>query len=314
MKAMIRTTEIIIILALLTLSIVSFNKINQVKLFETDDFDKYKYHLAVITDDTASYAYEKFISGVTTAVDEMEALFEVYRIGDLTFEEIIDMTIVTEVDGVILRLGGDNDIAAIGIERLKEQGIFVVVVGSDIPDSQRDVYVGTNKFNLGRHAANLSINAINGVGKVGVILGSEYIDINAIATNNFVNGVQDIISKNDEIELTRIMYSQETRAELLMDELLEADLNVDVLICTDPVDVNRILRVLVDRNKVGDVKIIASGDTLEIVDGIEKQLITSSIVEDYFEIGSLATTYLIRVINGERVSSYVNVTFETIGN
>ena len=134
------------------------------------------------------------------------------------------------------------------------------------------------------------------------------------STNNFVNGIQDIVSKIDGIELTTIKYSHEKRAELLMDELLDENLIVDVLICTDPVDVNRILRVLVDRNKVGEVKIIASGDTVEIVDGIEKQLITSSIVEDYFEIGSLAANYLIKVIAGERVSTYVNVPFETIGD
>lgn len=312
MKVFIRTTEILIVLALLVLSVMSLSKINQVKLIETDDYEKYSHHLAVITDDTGSYAYEKFISGVAISTAELDAVFEVYRVGELTLVEAIDMTILTEVDGVILRLVDSGDVAE-GIAKLKENGIMVVVVGNDVPDSARDAYVGTNKFNLGRHAAGLGIESIGGKGKVGVILGSEYVDVNAIATNNFVNGVQDIISKNDEVELTTIKYSMETRAELLMDELLDEASRIDVLICTDPVDVNRILRVLVDRNKVGEVKIIASGDTSEIVDGISKKLITSSIVEDHIQIGSLATSYLIKVIAGERVSTYVNVPFETIG-
>lgn len=313
MKVFIRTTEVLIIIALVTLSVMSLSKINQVKLIETEDFEKYSYHLAVITDDTASYAYDKFISGVATTSEENDAIYEVYHVGDLTYDEVIDMAILTEVNGVILRLS-DSGYAADGIAKLKEKGIMVVVTGSDVPDSSRDVYIGTNKFNLGRHAAALGIEAIDGNGKVGVILGSEYLDVGAIATNNFINGVQDIVSKNDAVELTTIKYSSEKRAELLMDELLDEAASVDVLICTDPVDVNRILRVLVDRNKVGDVKIIASGDTVEIVDGISKKLIASSIVEDHVEIGSLATLHLVKVLSGERVSSYINVPFETIGN
>lgn len=312
MKVFIRTAEVLIIIALIILSVISLSKINQVKLIETEDYEKYNYHLAIITDDTASYAYDKFISGVAVTSEENDATYEVYRVGDLTFDEIIDMTILTEVNGVIFRLS-DSGYAADGIAKLKEKDIMVVVAGSDVPDSSRDVYIGTNKFNLGRHAAGLGIEAIDGNGKVGVILGSEYVDAGAIATNNFVNGVQDIISKNDTVELSTIKYSSETRAELLMDELLDEASSVDVLICTDPVDVNRILRVLVDRNKVGDVKIIASGDTAEIVDGISKKLIASSIVEDHEEIGSLATLHLIKVLGGERVSSYINVPFETIG-
>ena len=97
-----------------------------------------------------------------------------------------------------------------------------------------------------------------------------------------------------------------------MDEILNDELPINVLICTDPVDVNRIIRVLVDRNRVGDIRIIASGETDEIKDGIEKRSITASIVEDYSEIGSLSVYFMNRIIHDEGVSSYVNVPFETL--
>lgn len=311
MKYLINGIEFTIVIVLLTLSIVTFNKINQVKLIETEKLISSEFHLAIITDDVDSYAYDKFISGVDASIDEFGSIYEIYEVGELSLDDVIEMVIITEVDGVIFRLS-DNALAIESIDKCKQVGIPVATVGNDAPESLRDFYIGTNKFNLGRHAANLAIKAIAGSGNIGIVLGSEYVDEKAIATNNFVNGIQDIVTKADGVSLTTIAYTKDVRAELLMDALLDMNEPIDVLICTDPVDVNRIIRVLVDRNRVGDLKIVASGDTPEILDGIQKNLITASIVEDYTELGALSVFYLNQVIEGERVSTYINVPFETI--
>lgn len=311
MKYVIQTLEFAIVLALVILSVITFNKINQAALFEKETFSEEKYHFAIITDDTSSYAYENFITGVEGAIKDLDSVYEVYEVGTNSLQDVVEMIVITEVDGVIFRLS-NNAIASDAIEKCKNEGIGIITVGNDAPDSMRDVYIGTNKFNLGRHAATLAVQSIDGPVNIGVILGSEYIDEKTIATNNFINGIQDIVTRNDDVNLSVIKYSNSIRAELLMDDMLNGDTPVNVLICTDPVDVNRIIRVLVDRNKVGDIKIIASGDTAEIKDGIEKRLIAASIVEDYSEIGNLSVYYLNRVIQGEGVSSYVNVSFETL--
>jgi ABC-type sugar transport system substrate-binding protein len=85
-----------------------------------------------------------------------------------------------------------------------------------------------------------------------------------------------------------------------------------LLICTDPVDVNRIIRVLVDRNRVGDIKVIASGDTDEIIDGIEKNVIAASIVENYEELGRFSVRFFSKLTSGEGVSAYINVPFQIL--
>ncbi len=311
MKYIIQALEFAIVMALIILSVITFNKINQAALFEKETFSEEKYHFAIITDDLNSYAYESFISGVEVAIKELDSVYEVYEVGNNSLQDVIDMVVITQVDGVILRLS-NNEVASEAIDKCKNEGIGVITVGNDAPDSLRDVYIGTNKYNLGRHAATLAVKSVDGPVNIGVILGSEYIDEETIATNNFINGIQDIVTKNEKVNLSVIKYSNSIRAELLMDDILNDETPINVLICTDPVDVNRIIRVLVDRNKVGDIKIIASGDTAEIKDGIEKRLITASIVEDYSEIGNLSVYFLNRVIKGEGVSTYVNVPFETL--
>ena len=311
MKYFVKAAEFVIVIALLVLSILTFNKINQIELIKADDYSPDQYHIAIVTDDVNSYAFEKFIDGVEVSMEAQQSIYEIYEVGDISLEDVVEMIIITEVDGVVLRLS-DNTIANDAITKLDQADIRVIAVGNDAPESPRDVYIGTNKFNMGRHAANLAIKAIGNEGHVGIILGSEYINETAIATNNFVNGIQDIITKSSNIELTTIKYTHSIRAELLMDDILDENLPIDVVICTDPVDVNRIIRVLVDRNRVGEIKIIASGDTAEIIDGIEKRLISVSIVEDYTELGALSITYLHQVLNGEGASVYVNVPFNTI--
>lgn len=311
MKFIIQTIEFIIIFILVILSVTTFNKINSVPLIKTDDLIPDYRHVAIVTDDTTSYAYDRFIGGVENAKGLYNIVYEIYEVGTLAIEDVFRMITITEVDGVILRLS-NNGLATEAINKCAELGIFVVTIGNDAPDSNRDVYIGTNKFNLGRHAAQLALEAIDYKGNIGILLGSEYLDETSIATNNFVNGIQEVVSKSDTVTLSTIKYTHTVRAELHMDALLDDVGSVDVLICTDPVDVNRIIRVLVDRNRVGAIKIIASGDTQEIADGVEKELIYASIVEGFTEIGAYAVYYLDQLMLNEGVSSYVNVPFETL--
>lgn len=311
MKLLIRSAELIIVTALFFLSVMSFNKINQIEMIEPDAYGSLKGHVVVVTDDTQSYAYEVFIGGVEKTSKTLGYAYEVYSTETMTLESITEVVVLTHVDGVIIRLG-DNVLATEAINQFKDAEMKVVVVGTDAPESPRDVYIGTNKFNMGRRVGELAAEAINNDGKIGVILGSEYLENKSIATNNFVNGVLDIVSKFENVSLSMIRYSRSMRAELIMDEILDTQNMVDLLICTDPVDVNRIMRVLVDRNRVGDVKIVASGEMPEILDGIKKKMLISSMVEDFSQLGAMATEHLVRVISGERVSTYINVPFEIV--
>ncbi len=310
MKYVIKALEFSIIIALLTLSVITFNKINQVEISNAQSYREDQMHLAIVTDEISSYAYQRFLNGVETEVKAVDAVFEVYEIGDLSIDDIVQMLLITEVDGVVFRLS-DNNLAGKGIDACKEQGIFTIVVGNDAPESARDIYIGTNKFNQGRQAATLAIEAIKEDGNIGVILGSEYHFEESSVSNNFIGGIQDVVSKASLVELTEVAYSSQKRAELIVDEMLDQNA-IDLLICTDPVDVNRIIRVLVDRNRVGDIKVIASGDTDEIIDGIEKNVIAASIVENYEELGRFSVRFFSKLMSGEGVSAYINVPFQIL--
>ena len=140
MKVIIKGIEFAIVITLLTLSIVTFNKINQVKLIETESIVNSEFHLAIITDNVDSYAFDKFIAGVDASIEKFGSIYEIYEVGELTLDDVINMVIITEVDGVVFRLS-DNALASAAIDKCKQEGIQVVAVGNDAPESMRDFYI-----------------------------------------------------------------------------------------------------------------------------------------------------------------------------
>lgn len=60
------------------------------------------------------------------------------------------------------------------IERFTHANIPVVTIGSDLPDSKRLAYVGSNSYVFGQTAANILALCTNGQAEIGIISGSEF--------------------------------------------------------------------------------------------------------------------------------------------
>lgn len=311
MRKWIKLLEAVIVVSLIVISFISINSINQLRAARYSGSIDKAHHFAIVTDEVSSYAFNKFIEGIDSIIDDHDAVFEVYEVGVQSSDAIFDMIQLTEVDGVILKLSNNNAYSS-QINAFKANGINVVAIGNDAPESDRDLYVGTNKFQLGKEAAALSALATDRQGRVAVILGNEYLDDKAVATNNFVNGLYEGVKDYNSLSISTIQYSTNLRAEIIVDEILGGTETIDVIICTDPLDVNRVMRVLVDRNMVGSIKVIANGNTPEIVEYIRKNLVYASLVEDYEELGRLSIEYLDKLNKEQVVSSYINIPIATL--
>lgn len=311
MKYKIQIFEITIIVLLIALSIVTYNQVRYSKNNKTSTNEIKTFHVAVISDHVNSYSAERFLRGITESVAANDCVYELYNLETFDLEELSKIIIATKIDGVIINLENNVQAAAF-IRTLQENQIKVIAAGNDAPETNRDVYIGTNKYNLGKRAALLAIEATGNTGNVSVILGSEYEPEQLLSTNNFLNGIYETFQDLALFKLTSIKYSRSARAEIIIDELLRERPRINTVICTDPMDAIRVTRVLVDRNLVGDINIIASGDPPELIDAIQKELIYASVVEDYQELGILSMNNLIKILNGQGVSSYINIPIEVI--
>lgn len=311
MQKVIHGIEFTLVFLLILLSIVMFNRINQVRLVGDLEDERFQYHVAVLTDESVSYGQSLFLQGVMAASEINDMVFEHYYVTDDTIDAQFEVVRLTEVNGVVLRLS-NHSMYSKQIKKLRESGIFVVLIGNDAPETDRNMYLGSNKYQQGKDAAHLAIEAMGEDGNIVLIAGSEYSGDQSASLKHFSSGIYDALQKFPANQLTGLYFSKEFRAELIVDELLSQERNVKALICTDPIDVTRVIRVLVDRNAVGDIKIISSGITPEIEEFIDKKIIYASIVEDHQAIGELAIEHLKALFLSEWGSTYVNVPYEIV--
>ncbi len=309
MHKWIRISEIVIIFMLIIVSAVVFNSISNVRGNQLLKNEIAAYHVAVITDEGSSYALDTFIDGIDEASAAFDIVYEIYNTDLETLSTSFDAVGHTGVDGIVVKLS-NNSLAREWILSLKEHGKHVVLVGNDDPESKRDVYIGTNKYQLGKEVASLAGEATGYSGDIALIFGSEYNE-NAVAYNHFISGVNDVVKSSWDLSLQNVHFSENKRAEVITDELL-GETNTRVIVCTDPTDVIRTMRVLVDRNEVGAVQVIGNGRTSDMESYIDQKLVYASIVEDYRQLGHLSMTYLSDIFEGKIVSGYVNVPFEVI--
>ncbi len=303
--------EILIVVCLVLLSAFTYNQVKYSEQIPKSTNTVKKFHIAVVSDHIESYSADRFLKGVETASENSDCVYELYNLQDYDMESLSKILSATEVDGAVINLE-NNVTASILIEKLREAGIVILTAGNDAPESGREIYIGTNKYNLGKQAALLAVEATGKSGNIAVILGSEYESTQSPSGNNFLNGIYETYSDRALYKLTEVRYSKDERAEIIIDELLKGRSPLNAVICTDPLDAIRVTRVLVDRNMVGNIKIIASGDPPEILDAIQKDLIYASVVEDYQELGELSVTNLLKSLEGESVSSYINIPIETL--
>lgn len=311
MKYVIQILEVVIIVVIIMISIFTYQQVNQSAILKSRSIENRAYHVAVVTDSENTYADNDFFKGLALGMDDFDGVYEIYNTQNDELKDIFDMIIMTDVNGVLVKLD-NNTLAEPYVEACHEAGIFVINIGNDSAELLRDVYIGTNKFSTGEKAGQLASEAVKENGKIAIVLGNEYQEKEQKNTSNFVSGVYESVSKLALLNVSRIDYTQTRRAEIIMDEILDESPNINVIICTDPVDAIRMTRVLVDRNKVGDIEVISSGDTPDIKESINNQVIYATIVEDYEALGYLSMEYLYQLLNGESVSSYINIPTEII--
>lgn len=272
------------------------------------------YHFAVVSDDTASYSWTTYLTGLQNAALAKKVVVEVYPVKDPTLpaelDKVFEMAALSQVDGILVKLS-NNQLARDQILRSHSQGIRVVTIGNDSPDSQRDAYIGTNKFNLGQTTAGIIDSANESPADVLLILSSEYTDQNGASSNSYLNGIHEYNAQFPSISSLTVEYSSKKRAELIINDLIDRQ-QIGTVVCTDPIDALRVVKVLIDLNKVGQIQVIASGEIPEILDYLKKKTIVASVVEDYGSLGRMSVEALHTLMLNDRQSAYINIPIKVL--
>ncbi|MFB4162501.1 substrate-binding domain-containing protein [Alteribacillus sp. JSM 102045] len=121
--------------------------------------------------------------------------------------KMIDRMIAAKVDGIITQgLPGPRFLEL--MNKASENGVPVLTVDSDVSESERKAYIGTDNYEAGRLAGEELIQSTEGKQFVGIITGN----LESLNQQERIKGFEDALKKTDRIGIVDIQESNITEA------------------------------------------------------------------------------------------------------
>jgi ribose transport system substrate-binding protein len=272
--------------------------------------EKPDYHFAVI----APSSYDPFWSDVKKGAFKAAREFNVAvefnspRFTNLDEElQYLNIAIASNVDGIATHVPDETMFTPV-INNAIKNNIPVVTVESDANNSGRMAYIGNNNYEVGTVGGKMVADATDGKAKVAIILNGYIPDAGDVSQNLRVTGFKDAVKSYKgkvDIEEIRISGMGIFSAGEIANELITNNPQINAIFCTNPRDTLGVTQMVVDLNKVGQIKVVGSGSYPEILRYIEKNVIYGSVVSDPQDMGYKAIRALVELKTAKRTSAYV---------
>ncbi len=230
--------------------------------------------------------------------------------------QTFDRMISAKVDGIIIQ-GLPGERFKNLMDKADENSIPVVNVDTDVPDSQRKAYVGTDNYQAGFLAGQTLIGDTSGDQFVGVVVGM----FDALNQQDRLKGFKDAIATVNRIKLVAIEESNITEigAAQATYSLLKQYPNINALFGTSALDGIGIAQGVEEMNPTTYPYILAFDTLPETLELIEQEKIAATIVQYPYEMGRLAVLKMVELQQKRTVEplNYTNtgvVRKETIKN
>lgn len=290
------------------------NRISQLGLSETMNYQSYRYHYAIISEEADAPFWEAIYQGALENGKELDAYVE--KIGsnlttNYSLEQLLEIAIASKVDGIILESNGVDNIDEL-INRADKSGIPVITVLRDAPYSNRKSFVGINSYKQGQAYSQQVLNVLQkGKHKITILINSNSKDTSQdviySSIREAVAGL-DVEVRAESVNTQSTFSSEEEIRNIIMDQENPSD----VLVCLTAADTLGAYRAVVDYNKVGQIDIIGYYDSDMILSAIEKNIIHSTMTIDAKYMGALCVEALSEYKETKRVSDYFSVDINVI--
>lgn len=276
---------------------------------------KPKYHFYLIAQNSVDPFWKELRLGLETAAKEHKVVveFNAPRFNNPQEElRFLDIAVTSEVDGIITHVSSGTDFTDL-INKAKGKGIPVVTLENDDKNSDRNSFVGTNSFELGKAAAELMIKATGGRANVAVIVSND-LELDSTSQNLKMNGFLSTLKDFPEIKVVRTYTSKMgiLSAEEITQTIISGADNINAIFTTSSVDTIGSAQLVVDRNRVGRITIVGYGDTEDILRYISKDIIFGTVMSDPYKMGYESIKALIDIKEKNNVSTFIDTGVKVI--
>lgn len=284
--------------------------------------EDYRYHVAVITGNPRDVFWDTFFSAARESGEKNGILIEKFGSGlneDYSETELLRMAIAASVDGIIIEADASPEMKELIDEAGKEKeghpnGIAVFTVGTDAIDSARKSFISANDYALGELYGKEILGTPDADGKkVTVLLQT---DSEHSQPNLVYSGINEVLQGSSmNLSLSALLTGQQEEfesEERIRGLLLSPDDRPDIVVALNVVDTISTYQCLIDYNLVGKVEVIGSYYSSEILEGIKKGIIRSSIATNADDMGKKAAEGMYEYLTESYVSEYISVDSDLI--
>lgn len=189
----------------------------------------------------------------------------------------------------ILVSAADPNVLRSDIDAAIAQGIPVITIDSDVPNSKRLTFVGTNNYQAGMMGARVLAQKLNGKGNVVVFTmpGQPNLD-------ERLHGYRDILTEHPDVKITRIVdikgdprIAFDTAGKIISTEAKK----VDAFVCLEASACQEVADVL-NRDNIHDKVIVAMDTDKDTLDWIQKGMIQATIGQKPFTMAAVGVELL----------------------
>lgn len=259
-----------------------------------------QYHFVLIPEETDNPYWRLVQKGADAAAAKYNAVVDYNGpVQSNINEHIKSMEVATasKVDGIITQ-GLSNQMVPV-INNAIDQGIPVVTIDTDAPNSRRLAYVGTDNYQAGVLAGKTLAKAMKGHAKVGIITGS----FTSLGQKLRVKGFRHAIKAYPGIKIVEIESSHISRVQAAEQtyEIFKNHPDVNAFFGTSALDGLGISAIVQQIGKSKSVYILAFDKLPSTLKLIKQGNINATIAQQPYQMGYESVKLMIQSIEGKSV-------------
>ena len=241
-------------------------------------------------DSVGQGAYDK----AKELTDSGEYNVEIYAAGPATTGVAGQMQLFEDImsqgyDGIIISCSDSTAMKPV-IDAAYEKGVPVVCMDTEVADSKRLCFVGTDNYNFGCMLAEEVVRILDGKGKVLI----ETLDPTMTAMAERLAGTQDTFAKYPDIEVLEVMADIDMSQTMANIENLVAKYSDFDCLCMNYVGGENIINVWKANGWTAEDKhAVVSDDIDPIILGVKEGIIDSTIVQGQYNWGYVGVQVLV---------------------
>ncbi len=196
---------------------------------------------------------------------------------------------VAEKPAGILISVSDANILGTDLNAAIDQGIPVVTIDSDAPDSKRLLFIGTDNYNAGLLGGKLAAKLLNNKGNVVI-----YTIAGQSNLKDRLAGYQAAFADHTDVKSMQVV-DMNGNSDLAFDsakKLLDSKAKVDAFICLEALACPAVADVVNRANMGGKVKIVAMDTDPGTIEWVNKGVISATIAQKPYTMAYFATKML----------------------